>query len=698
MKYLLTTLLLVVSAIPALGQTHHSRIVFPAMPNFETPSAQRVELANGMTLFLIEDRSLPMINISARIGVGSVNESTDRTGLSSILGTVMRSGGTETIPADELNERLERIAASIETGIGTTSGNASMFSLTEHVDAVLPMFADVLMNPALPQDKIDLDKTQWSSVISRRNDDPGSIAAREFDELLYGAESPWARSPEYATVDAVSREDLVAFHKAYFHPGNVIIGAWGDFDAEVMARKIEDAFSEWAEMPGFVRATPPSMEGDPAAGVYLVPKEDVTQSTVYMGHRGELTFDHPDYPAVTLMNQVLSGGFSGRLMKSVRVNQGLAYSVGGGYSANYDRPGRFFAQVMTKSESTVDATRAVIKELELMQEAPPTAEELSLARDGYLNRFVFNFDTRSEVVGRMMTYEYYDYPIDFLETQKNSLEAVTVDDVHRVAQKYLKPSDVKILAVGKPSEFGEPLSSLGPVTEIDITIPTGEEPLPKASDESTEAGRELLVAAMDAMGGAVGFEELEGVQQAGSQTIITPDGQSFDLGLKVTLGLPQRARFEQQTPGGDIVITKDGDDFGFPAMIPEQMHGQMRSQVASSLWQSPLFFLPNADVLDLQLLADAEFEGTASRVILVSPPGGVAPFRLFLNSATNMPLGISYQRGPTSIKEVFGDYRAIGAFTLPYSVTVFEGDRQAGAVAYETIDLSPVLNDGMFRQ
>ncbi|MBO6575558.1 MAG: insulinase family protein [Rhodothermales bacterium] len=698
MKHLFSILLLALLVLPAAAQKHHSAIDYPELPDFDTPEAQRFELDNGMVLFLIEDRALPMVNVVARVGTGSVYEPGDKVGLASILGQVMRSGGTETVPGDTLNVILENIAASVETSVGATSGGGSMFALTEHAGTVLPLFADVLMNPALPQDKIDLAKTQISSAISRRNDDPGQIASREFNEILYGSESPWARAPEYATVDAISRDDLVAFHEAWYHPGNVMIGAWGDFDAEEMAARIEAAFESWQPVPGFQRPPAPVAQSPDQDGVFLVDKDDVTQSTVYLGHLGDIRADHPDQPALTMMNQVLSGGFSGRLMQSVRVEQGLAYAVGGGYSANFDRPGTFFAQVMTKSESTVDAANAVLAEIDKMREAPPEEEEVALARDGYLNRFVFNFDTRGEVVNRMMTYDWYGYPMDFLEIQKSGLEAVTPQDIHRVSQQYLKPEDIRILVVGKAEEFGAPLTELGPVTEVDISIPTGEEPVEEATEESAEGGVALLMAAREAMGGDPGFGTLEAILMDGSQKISTPDGQTFDLGLKMIIGMPDNVRLEQQTPMGGLVLTKMGDEFGFPAMIPEQMQGQLRDQIRVSMWQSPAYFLSRIDALEAQQLADGELDGRAAKVVLVSPPDGVNQFRLYLDAGTNLPIGITYQQGPVAVSEVYGDYRDTGALHLPYSVKQYQGDQLGGEISYNSIEVNPPVDASTFQQ
>ncbi len=446
----------------------YAKLKYPKLRDIQIPQVEQVTLSNGMRLFLLEDHELPLVSISLRLRTGSMYEPAEKIGLASITGEVMRTGGTTTKTGDELDEELESIAASVETGIGLSSGSASMSVLKQDLDTGLAILADVLMNPAFRQDKIELAKMQRRSAISRRNDYVGAIAGREFARLIYGPASVYARQTEYATIDAVSRDDLVAFHKRYFGPNNAMLAVWGDFDTKQMIEKIERAFEGWQkvdiDLPG-----PPKVEYEFRKTVNVVRKDDVNQSNIYLGHIGGLMSD-PDYFALIVMNRILGGGFTGRLFKNVRSREGLAYSVFGAYSANYEYPGEFYVGCQTKSESTVYAIRAMLKEVEKMQEAEVTDEELALAKDSFLNSFVFNFDSKGEIVNRLMTYEYYGYPADFLQKTKENVEKVTKADVLRVAREHLQPDKVQILAVGRPDDFDEPLSTLGPVNEIDITI------------------------------------------------------------------------------------------------------------------------------------------------------------------------------------------------------------------------------------
>jgi zinc protease len=204
--------------------------------------------------------------------------------------------------------------------------------------------------------------------------------------------------------------------------------------------------------------------------VYFVAKDDVTQSNVRLVHLGT-TRDNPDYFALEVMNEVFGGGFSARLFTNVRSKKGLAYSVGGGVGSGWDHPGAFSLGLDTKTGTTVAGIEALMEEIDNLHKTPATPEELSRAKDAILNSFIFRFDSRGKVLREKVLYEFYGYPVDFLERYRTAVEAVTAEDVGRVARKYVHKDKLAILVVGKDSGFDKPLSSLGPVTPVDIAIP-----------------------------------------------------------------------------------------------------------------------------------------------------------------------------------------------------------------------------------
>lgn len=704
-------------AWPATAQTGYKDLTFPDLPNFEIPEAERVMLDNGLTVFLIEDHGLPIINMSARFGVGSIYEAADKVGLASVMGTVMRTGGTATRSGDAINATLEGIGASVETFVGQTSGSAQMSTLTEHLDEVLAIYADVIRNPAFPEDKITLVQTQRRSGISRRNDNPQQIASRELTQLIFGEDSPYARSTEYYTIDAITRDDVVAFHASFYHPNNTILGVWGDFDTDSMVEKLKAAFGDWPKADGFAAPDLPPMSTNDTYSVNYAEKTDVNQSTVFMGHLGEVQLDHPDYPALTVMNQVLSGGFTSRLFDNVRTKQGLAYAVFGNYSANYNRPGQFFAGVMTKSESTVDAAQSVLREIEKMQEAPPTAEEVELAKESYLNSFVFQFDTRSEVVGRMMTYEYYGYPTTFLQRFKDGVESVQPSDVHRVSKQYLKPDEVAVMVVGNDADFGTPLSTMGEVNDVDISIPTtapGAEE--EVSKEAIQEGRTVLDQVIEALGGADAFAALETIQMKSTQKASTPMGEmevesemaavlpEAAAETETAMGAPNQVMQKQKTPMGEITVVVNGADAVLKTpQGNRELPASARSQIEAQMWQTTMYLLRNANHpgLAVHYVGTEDVEGETLDVLRITPPVG-NPITMLID-ADKRPVRLRYQApnrmtgAPSSVEDVYADYRAVNGVLFAHRTTSYvDGEKGSETVVLEIIingDLDPSLFD-----
>jgi zinc protease len=243
--------LLTINLPSALASTakHYTDLVFPPLPALQLPKYTRFQLKNGLIVYLMEDHELPLVSGTALIRTGGRWEPGEKVGLADITGDVMRMGGTLKHPPDELNKLLENRAASIETSIDLSSGSASFGCLTPDLDPVFNLFAEVLRSPAFPQDKLDLVKQQQKGSIARRNDSPNSIVGREFSKLIYGQESPYARTIEYTTLDNISRADMVALYQKYFHPENIILGISGDFDSAKMRSNIEAKLGDWAYLP-----------------------------------------------------------------------------------------------------------------------------------------------------------------------------------------------------------------------------------------------------------------------------------------------------------------------------------------------------------------------------------------------------------------------------------------------------------------
>lgn len=463
----LVILLLALSALSLWAQkSPKDKFIYPPLNPIQMPQVEEFTLSNGLRVFLVEDHDFPTIEMRVLVRTGSVFEPADKISLASITGEVLRTGGTKTLSGDDIDRELEKLAASIESSIGQTSGYVYASMMKNDLDRVLSIMADILINPAFNDAKIQLAKLKQKSYIARRNDDVGQITRREFAKLIYGQNSPYARHPEYATIEAITRQDIVDFYQRYFSPDNMILAVIGDFDSSAMKNQLAKTLGKWPRRK--VKKEPwPQVNYNYTYSVHLIEKPDINQSNIMLGHIGGL-MNNPDYPALIIMNSILSNE---RMFKKIRTDEGLAYSVWGRYGAGYVTPGIFSCGAQTKSESTVYAINLMLQELKRITQEEVTDEELKRAKDLYLNGFVFNFDSKAKILNRMVTYAYFGYPLDFMDKLKKQVEKVTKKDVLRVARKYLHPDQVRILVVGNPQQFDRPLEDLGSVTKIDITIP-----------------------------------------------------------------------------------------------------------------------------------------------------------------------------------------------------------------------------------
>ncbi len=650
---------------------------FPELNNFQKPEVETFTTENGVTFYLVEDNELPLINVSTRVRTGGVLNSNEKTGLASITGTVMRSGGTETYPADTLNTLLENRAASIETGIGFTSGNASMDVLKEDFDDLLPIFIDVLTNPAFPEDKIELAKTQQKSSISRRNDNPQQIGVREFQALIYGEDSPYGRTTEYSTINNITREDLVNFHDKHFSASNMMVGVVGDFNAKEMKQKLRNTFGE---LPSGDETTLkfPEVDYEPQSTINFIEKSDVNQSFVMMGHIGGMR-DNPDYAKIQVMNRVLSGGFSGRLMQVVRTEMGLAYSVFGQYGMNSFYPGLFYAGVMTKSSTTAEAIDAIIKQIERLQNEPITKQELQDVKDQILNSAVFEYDSYEEVLSERMSNEYRGLPADAFEQYIEGVKATTIEDVQAVAQEYLNPDNLQILVVGNKEEIGDQLEKYGDVNKIDISIPepgSGDEQMVKGDAEKGEEWLSKMTSAV-----INDNTELNSISLSGEMNM-----QGRKMPMSTTINYPDAINQTIKGPMGEIKVNyKDGSGKMIVGGQERPLPPQMAKNLQSTLNRSFLSIALNAENVNPQYLGTEKVDGMSYEKVNVTVDG--SNVELLLDTETHYPDIIRYKQfnpqmgEQVTVENHNSNWQTVDGVAYPYlQETIINGNKSGEAV------------------
>ena len=686
---------------PHSAQQPWQKIPIPPLPPFHPQEPKRIELKNGMVIFLQEDHELPFIGGSITVRGGSIYVPADKTGLMDIYGEVWRTGGTEKMTGDQMDDFLAARAAHIETGSGAESTSISFDCLKENLDQVFPLFLDLLQHPAFRQDKIDLAKMEENTAISRRNDEISGIAGREALRLAYGKDNPFARIAEYSTVAAVTRDDLVKWHQTYVHPNNILVSIEGDFDSAAMEQRLRQAFDSWprADVP----AKPKVDFHDPKPGIYFISKEDVNQSDIHMVTLG-IERNNPDYFNVEVMNEVLSGGFSSRLFKTIRTEMGLAYSVGGGVGAAFDHPGIFRVVMGTKSQSTVPAIKALEGELQKMLTNPVTDEEVKIAKDSILNRFIFNFDTKSKVLAERILYDFYGYPPDFLEQYRAGIEKATAADVNRVARKYIHAGQFAILVVGNPKEFQTPLSTLGQVTPIDITIPepggaqaaAGKEAKPAQSDPQAKA---LLQKVVDFMGGAQTLDAVKSLHQVSTHQQETPQG-TVTLETDTYSVLPDEVHSSVKAPQlpapMQMVVT--------PAGAWMSMEGQGTREMPESVKRDRLASLKHRLLVVAQHAADETVTlgaKTAEGQTIHIDGDGVNDDWV-VDPQTGQVIAAKYSgvgpQGPAQFDVKYSDWRPAGSLKVPYKSVVEVNGKPSDSETVTTYEINPTVDPKLFQK
>ena len=447
---------------------------------WEVPTADqhRAVLKNGMIVYAIEDRSLPKTDLSITLRAGSFWEPEGKEGLASMTGSVMRTGGTEKTAAEALDERLEFLAIQLGVNVGDTQAGANLGVLTKDLDEGLALLAEVLSKPAFRQDKIDLFKAQLLQGMRARNDSPNSIESRESSLLLYG-DYPVNRHATKASIDSITREDLAAFHKRFFHPSNMIVAAAGDFSKADFLARLEKAFGEWPT-PQPERVKVPPVTSAPKGGVYCFQSlQPVPQGRVTIGHPG-ISYDHPDAFPVRIMSYIFGqGGFSSRLVKVVRTDAGLAYSVGCSYTPGIAYTGTFRMMFQSKSESCLYAAKLCLQELERMQKEEVGADELKGAVNFYLDAFPsLFFSTPAQTASTLASAEFNGFPKDYYTNYRAKIAAVTAADVKRVANEHMKAANLVYVFVGSlgaikggDGQHEVKIEDFGPVQDVPLPDP-----------------------------------------------------------------------------------------------------------------------------------------------------------------------------------------------------------------------------------
>jgi zinc protease len=431
-----------------------------SMPKDQPPSSfkpsvvEEWTLVNGVKVLFLPDVELPIVKGTLFVPKGTLWandtwESLDSSSIISVMGQQLRQGGAGKYNADQLDLELEKLSAHVDSSFGTEYGTVGFSGLSSDFEKVFELFKLVLLEPRFQQDRLDLWKGQALESIRRRTDDPSTIAGIAFKKLLFG-ETVLGRITTSSSVKEIQRDHLLKAYQQFVHPENALLVITGNISKERLNKTLTQQLANW-NSKNREQLNLAKIDHVITPGIYFI-KQPFQQSTVYMGQIGPARLT-PDYVAIEAFNLIFGGGdFGSRLMKKIRTEQGLAYSVFGSIIAGFP-VGQNVVVIQTKSESTAQAIHSSLDIIQNMQSVPVDLSELDQAKKSVQSSFIFKFATPEEVIRREALLRLLSYPADYDKTYVSKVEALIEKDVHAVAKKYWDLSKFVIVVVGNEKAY-----------------------------------------------------------------------------------------------------------------------------------------------------------------------------------------------------------------------------------------------------
>jgi zinc protease len=461
------------------------QLTYPSL-TFNVPDAasMRVKLANGVTAYVAEDKMLPLVNVVILFRGGRYLEPVGKEGLAELTGTVWRTGGAGSLDAKALDQELDFLAAQLSTSVGDTSGRVSLNLLAKDLDRGLALLMDVLKAPRFEEGRLAKAKEDMISEMKRRNDDTEAIEEREWDRLVYGDDYWINRLSTKASVDGITRDDLVAFRARLANPANFVVAVAGDFDRKALIAKLNATLGVWKAAGAAVPAVP-QPKGSAKPGVYLVNKPDVNQGRVSVGQIGVKRPLADEY-ALDVANDILGGGgFTAWMMSKVRSDEGLAYSAYSNFGIGDAFPGTFRAYYQSKSSTCARAAQLTVELIGKITTTPVTDKELATSKTSFVERFPRIFESKLRTVTRFAQDDLVGLPHEYWQSYRQKMNAVTAASTQAAAKAHIKPDQLIVLVVGNVDEIlkGHPdhpsakFESLGPLVRLPLLDPLTLKPL-----------------------------------------------------------------------------------------------------------------------------------------------------------------------------------------------------------------------------
>jgi len=701
-------------------------------------------LPNGLQVVAVLHHEQPAVTMRLLVRSGTAEDPKGKLGLARLLASLLDQGtsGPNAKTSEQFNDAIDFLGADMSAGAGSDLSFVNLVVMKDSFEAGMRMLSDVARRPAFAPAEIERQRAQTLSGLQVSLQDPEWVANSVFDRLVYGFHPyglPETGTPE--TLAAITRDDLAAFHDRYFVPNNAILAVVGDVTAQEAFATASKVFGDWPKqtVAADTFAAPP----EPARRVVIVDKPDAVQTEVRVGHLG-VARTHPDYMALNLAIRILGGEGSNRLHQVLRTQRALTY----GAQASFDtlkESGDFEAETNTRSEETGEVLRLIVDEFWRLQRERVGQIELLDAKAFLTGSFPLTIETPNSIAMQIMNVLFYGLPIEDLQTFRERVNAVTVDDVQRVAQKYLRPDQLSVVLVGNARAFASQLVGIGfgqyetvALSDLDLTATdlrrarnaaraggSGESDKSVGSGRSDESGGSgrlavrpayaiaqgvnsessragaLVDQAIQAKGGLDVLSSIKTIEV--SQTLTsTSNGKSASTESVNYVQYPDRFRIETATPQGLVIQGYDGtetwmrDSRGVhpgPASLARDARASLRRDVLALLLAAK-----SGGVTPRALPDVMDAAGHVSHALELSAPD-LNPIVLSIDPTSGLVVKQTFvaDNGGPLVEEEFSDYRGVGGVQI-----AFRAQRKVGDALVErrvtNVKINPPIEPAFFKR
>ena len=676
-------------------------------------------LANGMQVVTVLHHEQPAVSVRLLVRAGAAQDPKAKGGVATLTAALLDQG-TSTKTAFQIADAIDSIGGAMGTGAGSDLSFVNVVVMKDSFGVAMDLLADVVRNPAFAEEEIDRQRQQAVSGLQVSQNDPDYLASVVFDRLVYGFH-PYGlpNSGTAESLKTVTRQDLQEFHSRYFVPNNMILAIVGDVTGEEAFGAAERVFGKWprAEVPAQKLTDPPP----PTRRVVIIDKPDAVQTEIRVGHLG-IPRKHADYMAVDLAFKILGGEGANRLHRVLRSERGLTY----GASADIQtlkQTGDFVAETDTRTDTTGEALRLIFEEYSRLRRDRVHERELADAQAYLAGNFPLTIETPDAIATQVLNAVFYELPLEEIPTYRERVQAVSPDDVQRVARTYVHPDRLAVVLVGNASGFLPQLKGLGfteyeviPFDEVDLMAAslrreakTGAGPMvfaanpgavpelkfgptapgrfnyvpqaaQSAQSDKTKSGQDLIRRVVEAKGG---LARLKGVKTvtAEAKTTFRMEQGPLESETKTYIVYPDKFRVDANVAGAEVVQVYNAgqawqQDPNGVREAPEPMRQEFTASVRRDMF--PLLIAAAEGSLTTKLLPEEGRDGKVLRVAEVSGEG-VAPVRLYIDPSYQVVRQTFSTTGPEGramqAEEVFSDYRAVDGIQVPFRAEVLRNGR-----------------------